>query len=934
MPRQSKEINPFDGGLNDFSDPRDIEENELAFATNINTSNAGRITMGDDFNVGSDETFGTVANNAALRGKGLFRYNSDYNASNALGDTEYELMTDGNNVSRKTVGGAWVNNVVSMSTLPDNAYFVADGGVRISDKKWNNELKYLGISKRRVLGSGSDTIDLISGNASIDEPTGGSLLFDPATPKTATITSGSINLEIQQKTASQTTVVDFNDNSGPSGLDKFKSDDIQTKHGYPDDDDDDNFDNWGTAPGDGNQNSNTYGASGRFNTLTLASSQGSEVINADHDGVGTDKFLAIVKKDASGSDDYVRTTIRLNESTMQQDFEDKSFYFKIWTPTDVKVKMQTNGLRIRIGNTIKTNNVSDGSNDNWLYDIPTSELNADDWTEIECAYGAHDEVEGSPNSFSVDTFAFTFAFTSNNEDWTNENEITWALDDIKIGESTRGMWNGYYRWYYSWIYDTKQESKTFQFTNQTSPIIIENKIVQAKVQAIENGSGFLNGSSVYSKRITGANIYYAEFDLDDNPIDSDKKLFMISDFERGIRKPSDESHSSWDTTNSGGGENGAKTQSVYTNYFDTPIIDTFQTTAGYIEDDKISKIQFKTATVMNRKAYIANVKLTEDTGSIKYYTDRIYKSEPNMFDVFTDLSYIDVAVNDGDTNTALIGFGDYLLQFKTRTMYLINVTQDIEYLEGTYEFRGVWGESAVCKIPEGIAWVNNFGAFLFNGNEVIDLLGKKLSRTNWDAFIGDDPMIAYKPLTQDIVIVTKALTGKAYVYNMPTESWTFHVGITNDTAWLFSGYATNMITLNDGTVKMYTNYQDSLKPLIWKGVLQDKHITIVTKDQTLGDPAQRKTLKKVYITHKGANNTPTVEYISNNNESANDLRNVLLNSIGTLPTSATMVTTAFAPDNATEANNKYSYQVKISGVADKSFTVNDISLVYRDKTLK
>ena len=47
-----------------------------------------------------------------------------------------------------------------------------------------------------------------------------------------------------------------------------------------------------------------------------------------------------------------------------------------------------------------------------------------------------------------------------------------------------------------------------------------------------------------------------------------------------------------------------------------------------------------------------------------------------------------------------------------------------------------------------------------------------------------------------------------------------------------------------------------------------------------------------------------------------------------------MVTTAFAPDDATEANNKYSYQVKISGIADKSFTVNDISLVYRDKTLK
>ena len=76
------------------------------------------------------------------------------------------------------------------------------------------------------------------------------------------------------------------------------------------------------------------------------------------------------------------------------------------------------------------------------------------------------------------------------------------------------------------------------------------------------------------------------------------------------------------------------------------------------------------------------------------------------------------------------------------------------------------------------------------------------------------------------------------------------------------------------------------------------------------------------------------DFLTNNDETVNDLRNVLLDSVGTLPASATMVTTAFAPDTATEANNKYSYQVKISGIADKSFTVNDISLVYRDKTLK
>ena len=43
MPKKSIEINPFDGGLNDFADARDIKENELAAATNIKTDQPGRI---------------------------------------------------------------------------------------------------------------------------------------------------------------------------------------------------------------------------------------------------------------------------------------------------------------------------------------------------------------------------------------------------------------------------------------------------------------------------------------------------------------------------------------------------------------------------------------------------------------------------------------------------------------------------------------------------------------------------------------------------------------------------------------------------------------------------------------------------------------------------------------------------------------------------
>ena len=46
MPKKSIEINPFDGGLNNYADARDIKENELAAATNVDTDQPGRIKMG------------------------------------------------------------------------------------------------------------------------------------------------------------------------------------------------------------------------------------------------------------------------------------------------------------------------------------------------------------------------------------------------------------------------------------------------------------------------------------------------------------------------------------------------------------------------------------------------------------------------------------------------------------------------------------------------------------------------------------------------------------------------------------------------------------------------------------------------------------------------------------------------------------------------
>ena len=100
MPKKSIEINPFDGGLNNFADARDIKENELATATNINTDQPGRIRIGKRIHSVAART--GIADIQA--GLGLFHYNSDYASDSSEGNTEYQVIfnTSTNALMRRT----------------------------------------------------------------------------------------------------------------------------------------------------------------------------------------------------------------------------------------------------------------------------------------------------------------------------------------------------------------------------------------------------------------------------------------------------------------------------------------------------------------------------------------------------------------------------------------------------------------------------------------------------------------------------------------------------------------------------------------------------------------------------------------------------------------------------------------------------------------
>ena len=74
MPKKTLQIKKFEGGINSYSSPRDIPDNQLAEATDVMVDKVGRITT-----LGSFATHDDVAANTATasQGRGLFQFRHD-----------------------------------------------------------------------------------------------------------------------------------------------------------------------------------------------------------------------------------------------------------------------------------------------------------------------------------------------------------------------------------------------------------------------------------------------------------------------------------------------------------------------------------------------------------------------------------------------------------------------------------------------------------------------------------------------------------------------------------------------------------------------------------------------------------------------------------------------------------------------------------------
>jgi hypothetical protein len=91
MPKKVYKINNFHGGLNNSSDPRDVDDKEITAATNVMVDEVGRVRLtGSNVDHDAPVLNNTGAGVTQTPGSGLFYFSHDRKGGEDAGDDEYE----------------------------------------------------------------------------------------------------------------------------------------------------------------------------------------------------------------------------------------------------------------------------------------------------------------------------------------------------------------------------------------------------------------------------------------------------------------------------------------------------------------------------------------------------------------------------------------------------------------------------------------------------------------------------------------------------------------------------------------------------------------------------------------------------------------------------------------------------------------------------
>jgi hypothetical protein len=363
------------------------------------------------------------------------------------------------------------------------------------------------------------------------------------------------------------------------------------------------------------------------------------------------------------------------------------------------------------------------------------------------------------------------------------------------------------------------------------------------------------------------------------------------------------------------------------------------------QDYLIKKIKWKTSVLIGQRLYLGNVKLVDKDNKERVYSDSVFKSRAGQFDTFTMDRRIDVAVNDGEEIIRLATYADRLLQYKQNTLYIINATKSQEFLEATHKHKGVSHHNAVCETDYGVAWCNEHGAYLYNGRQVGDLFVKEgvrfISESLWNSFYVDgETMIGFAPKSKQLIIMKSfknatSDSGDILVYDMVTSSWVKGTGRLN------AEDKTNLVNMWDGSlIYGYENTTDQTTIVPWQSSPSEaiNNFNVQLKELNFGTQAKKKVIK-VELTYKGADgsNTNVVpKYSVDGGAYTNNFVDSSGAEITNIAGSANF--TVIELYTQSNANNIKTFSMKFEDVSGQDvsadFEVNDMSIIYRQKSIK
>ena len=336
-------------------------------------------------------------------------------------------------------------------------------------------------------------------------------------------------------------------------------------------------------------------------------------------------------------------------------------------------------------------------------------------------------------------------------------------------------------------------------------------------------------------------------------------------------------------------------------------------------------VKFKTAVVLNRQVYIGNVQVTQKNDRSRNYGDRIMKSTVAQFDNFPLFRTVDIALGDGDSIVRLEEYAERLLVYKQKSLYIVNASSDLEFLESTHSFMGVESHAAVCKTDQGVAWVNQYGVFMYNGNRIFNLLEKNgvriISESSWSDFYENDAMIGFAPKYKQLIVFDSATgstsAGDIYVYDLVTQSWVFGsaaVSAGNKTNPIVDYNGDLVFAHSSGTVVKWTDTPSGAT----------SNFELITKEEDFNTPSLRKKIYKVIITYTGGGSQSVDVTYGVNGASPTSQFDANLDN-----TSGNTIVAELTPSSAiTDAK---SLQLKFSGTIATTFKLHDISIIYRLK---